>query len=100
LKRRTVVFAPEARRDLLDLGDWIAEHAGAETALKYIGRLEAFCMGFEFASERGYRRDDIRPGLRVTGFGRRIAIALIVSDTEVTILRLFYGGQNWPQALG
>ena len=67
MKRRTVVFAPEARRDLLELGDWIAEHAGSETALNYIGRLEAHCMSFEIGSERGHRRDDIRPGLRITG---------------------------------
>jgi toxin ParE1/3/4 len=98
LKHRIVVFAPEARRDLLEPGDWIAERAGVETALSYIGRLEAFCLGFEFASERGYRRDDIRPGLRITGFGKRITIALVVTDTEVTILRLFYGGRNWPSA--
>ena len=55
----------------------------------------AYCNGFEFAGERGQRRDDLRPGLRVVGFERRIAIAFVVSDSEVTILRLYYGGQNW-----
>jgi len=33
--------------------------------------------------------------LRVVGFERRIAIAFIVSSTEVTILRFYYGGRNW-----
>jgi toxin ParE1/3/4 len=100
LKRRTVVFAPEARCDLLELGDWIAECAGIETALNYVGRLETYCMGFETSGKRGHRRDDIRPGLRITGFGRRVTIAITVSDTEVTILRLYYGGRNWPEAFG
>jgi toxin ParE1/3/4 len=33
--------------------------------------------------------------LRVVGFEKRITIAFMVSDHSVTILRLFYGGQNW-----
>ncbi|MFI5032774.1 MAG: type II toxin-antitoxin system RelE/ParE family toxin [Reyranellales bacterium] len=98
MKRRTVVFAPEARRDLLKLGDWIAERAGAGTALNYITRLEAYCQGFEVAAERGHRRDDIRAGLRITGFERRVTVAFTVTETEVTILGLYYGGRNWTAA--
>lgn len=64
-------------------------------ALSYIERLEAYCTGFETAGERGQRRNDIRAGLRIVGFERRVAIAFTVSNTEVTILRLYYGGQNW-----
>jgi toxin ParE1/3/4 len=100
LRRRNVVFAPEARRALLELGDWIAERAGADTALAYVARLEAYCMGFEFAGERGHRRDDVRPGLRITGFERRVTIAFVSSETEITILGLYYGGRNWLRAFG
>jgi toxin ParE1/3/4 len=95
LKRRTVAFAPEARSDLLRLGDWISERAGPDVALNYIERLETYCAGFETSGERGQRRDDIRAGLRIVGFERRVAIAFTVSATEVTILRLYYGGQDW-----
>jgi hypothetical protein len=35
------------------------------------------------------------PVLRVVGFERRVAIAFTVTPTEVTILRFYYGGQNW-----
>jgi toxin ParE1/3/4 len=95
LKRRTVFFTGEARRDLAAISDCIAERAGVDVASRYIDRLEAYCSGFEFAAERGQRRDDLRPGLRVVGFERRIAIAFEVSNGEVTILRLYYGGRNW-----
>ncbi|OFW99480.1 MAG: plasmid stabilization protein [Alphaproteobacteria bacterium RIFCSPHIGHO2_12_FULL_66_14] len=95
MRRRAVAFAPEARSNLLRLGDWIAERAGADVALNYIGRLETYCAGFETAGERGQRRDDIRAGLRIVGFERRVAIAFAVSNTEVTILRFYYGGRNW-----
>jgi toxin ParE1/3/4 len=45
-------------------------------------------------------RDDIRPGLRVVGFERRVTIAFAVGEAGVTIVRVFYGGQDWEEALG
>lgn len=95
MKRRQVVFSPEARRDLLQLYDWIHERAGGEIALSYVERLEAYCLGFEISSHRGQRRDYIRPGLRTVGFERRVTIAFIVEADVVAILRLHYGGRNW-----
>jgi toxin ParE1/3/4 len=47
---------------------------------------------------RGARRDDIRPGLRVFGFRRRVSIAFEVTAEVVTILGIFYGGQNFEAA--
>jgi toxin ParE1/3/4 len=43
-------------------------------------------------------RDDIRPGLRIVGFERRVTIAFSVDDGRVTILRVFYGGRDWENA--
>jgi hypothetical protein len=69
----------------------------SESATGSLNVLEAYCQGFEFASERGQRRDDLSPGLRVVGFERRVAIAFAVFDDEVAILRLYYGCQNWSR---
>jgi toxin ParE1/3/4 len=60
-----VVFSPEARDDLLQLYRYIAEHSGAERAIGYIERIEAFCQGFSTFPERGACRDDLFSGLRV-----------------------------------
>jgi toxin ParE1/3/4 len=38
---------------------------------------------------------DIRQGLRVVGFERRVKIAFLVDDDRVTILRMFPGGKDW-----
>ena len=97
MRQRVVVFSPEARHDLLNLYDWITARAGAAVAISYIERIEAFCLGFDLASERGQLRGDIRPGLRIIGFERRITIAFSVDAERVTILRLFYGGQSWEE---
>jgi toxin ParE1/3/4 len=95
MKARRVEFSAEATRDLVALYEWIAKAAGAATAASYMDRLEEYCRGFDVASERGQRRDDIRPGLRVVGYEKRVAIAFFVEDERVVLLRLFYGGQNW-----
>lgn len=99
MNRRRVVFTPEARNDLFEIYDWIAEKAGTQIAISYIERIETYCLGFELASERGHRYDDISPGLRIVGFERRVTIAFAVDEDRVTILRLFYGGQNWEDKL-
>lgn len=96
---RGVVFSPEAIDDLDRLYDWIASVAGITVALRYIERIEAFCMGLDIASERGVLREDIRPSLRIVGFERRLTVAFSVEVETVTIYRLFYGGQNWEEHL-
>lgn len=99
MKSRPVVFAPEAHSDLIALYDWVSESAGPQVALGYIERIERFCQRLSVGSERGHRRDDIRPGLRILGFERRITIAFLVEDDRVVILRLFSGGRNWEAVI-
>jgi toxin ParE1/3/4 len=94
VRKREVVFSPEAAADLLGLYQFIAANSGAVRAISYIGRIEKYCFGFELAAERGTRRDDIRPGLRVVGFERRVSIAFHVTPVRVTIDRIFYGGRE------
>jgi toxin ParE1/3/4 len=99
VKQREVVFSLEAIDDLNRLYDWIASVAGSTVALQYIGRIETFCTRRDLASERGVLRKDIRPGLRVVGFERRLTVTFSVEADIVTIYRLFYGGQNWEEEL-
>lgn len=99
MKQYQVIFAPEARDDLFALYDWIAAAASPDTALSYLERIETYCFGFKHAAERGTRRDDIRPGMRIVGFERRVTIAFSVMEERVTILRIFYGGRNWEEIM-
>ena len=78
--------------------DWIADAANPADAMSYIERLEAWCLGFDLASERGHARNDIRHGLRIVGFERRVVVAFTVDEDRVVFLRLFYGGQDWERA--
>jgi toxin ParE1/3/4 len=96
---REVVFAPEARDDILELYDYIAAQAGAERARGYVERIVGYCAGFSMFPERGMRRDDLRPGLRVIGFERRVTIAFHVTADKITIDRVLYAGRDLTNAL-
>lgn len=99
MKRRAVIIAPEAEADLTGLYDWIANAASPSVALGYVERIERHLGSFDVAAERGIRRDDIRPGLRIVGFERRVTIAFTVEPERVTILRIMYGGRDWEAGL-
>lgn len=91
-----VVFAPEARNDLVGLYLYIAERSGDVRALAYVERIEAYCHGFADFPERGTRRDDLVPGLRLIGFERRVTLAFHVDPGRVTFDRVLYAGRELP----
>lgn len=80
-----VVFSPEAAEDLLNLYDYIADSAGEARALAFVQTIRVYCMDFAIFPQRGTRRDDLRPGLRVTGFRRRITLAFHVAPGRIVI---------------
>jgi toxin ParE1/3/4 len=92
--RRTVVFTPEAQEDLFGLYDYIADRSSPMRALRYMDRIEKSCTSLSTLPERGTRREDLRPGLRVMGFERRVLIAFQVGYESVAILRILYGGRS------
>jgi toxin ParE1/3/4 len=90
-----VILSPEARVDLLQLYEYIVDRAGEQVALNYIHRLEGFCQGLETFPERGSIRDDIRPGLRIIGFERRVTVAFHIQSDTVMVDQVLYGGREF-----
>jgi len=99
VKERAVAFGPEALDDLVELYDWLADRASPAVAIGYVDRIKAFCTGLSVGAERGGRRDDVRPGLRIVGFEHRVTIAFSVESDRVVILRLLNGGRDWETIL-
>ena len=97
---REIVFAPEAQNDLKQLYLFVAERSDPERAKAYVDRIETYCRGFANFPERGVRRDDLFPGLRVVGFERRVTIAFHADTETVTFLRILYGGRDIDALIG
>jgi plasmid stabilization system protein ParE len=90
-----VVFAPEARSQLEALTEYISTASSPDIAFGFVSAIIAYCEGLERHPRRGTKRDDLRSGLRTVGFRRRVTIAFDVDDETVTILGVFYGGQDF-----
>ena len=97
--RYQVVFTPEALRQLEALYAYVSQAASHSHAQTYTEAILAYCETLQTFPLRGTRRDDVRPGLRITNYKGRAVIAFEVSPSEVAILGIFYGGQDFEAAL-
>lgn len=76
--------------------------ASPAVAERYTDAVVGSCESLSKFPHRGMRRDDVRPGLRITNHKRRTVIAFDVDDERalVSILGIFHGGRNYEGALG
>jgi toxin ParE1/3/4 len=58
-----------------------------------------FCEELPSFPLRGRVRDDIRPGLRVIGYRRRMVVAFAVINQGVLVVGIFYGGLDYEAVL-
>ncbi|MDY0147218.1 MAG: type II toxin-antitoxin system RelE/ParE family toxin [Halothiobacillus sp.] len=94
-----VVFSPEAREQLSTLFHYIAEAATPDIAARYTEAIVSYCESLCTLPLRGTQRDDVRPGLRITNYKKRAVIAFSVNDELISILGIFYGGQDYASIL-
>lgn len=94
-----VVFSPEAQDQLVDLYRYIASAASPAVAARHTDAIVGYCESLSLFPARGNRRDDVRPGLRITHYRKRTVIAFAVDDDFVTILGVFYGGRDYESRL-
>ncbi|HEY0162768.1 MAG TPA: type II toxin-antitoxin system RelE/ParE family toxin [Edaphobacter sp.] len=91
----TVVFAPEAEVQLAELFRYIAGESSPDIALRYTEGIVTYCESLHIFPVRGMARDDLRPGLRITSYRKRVVIAFQVEESRVNILGIFYGGRDY-----
>jgi len=94
-----VQFAPEALDQLRMLEKRIANAGAPMVAERYVDSIVDFCMTLETSPARGVARDDLLPGLRITHFRKRAIIAYTLQTDVVSIVGVFYGGQDYEAAL-
>ena len=67
--------------------------------MRYTDAIVTYCETLHTMPLRGTRRDDIRPGLRITNHRKRTVIAFSVAKSVVSILGMYYGGQDYESML-
>lgn len=97
--RRALVFAPQAERALLDLQLYITEQSSVDRASRYVDRILEHCELLADFPDLGKARGDIAPGVRVTGFERRITLAYDLTVFHVRILGVYSSAMDWERLL-
>jgi len=95
VKSFEVIFTRLAEQHVNELHAYISEHSNEERAYNYVGRIVECCKTLATFPQRGTKRDDVLPGLRVIGFERRVSIAFLVTADTVLIEGIFYGGRDF-----
>jgi plasmid stabilization system protein ParE len=90
-----VIFTPEAEEQLTALYRYIAKAASPDIAARYTEAIVSYCESLHSFLHRGTMRDDVRPGLRITNYKKRTVIAFDVDAEMVSIIGIFYGGQDY-----
>ena len=90
----TVVFTPEAEDQLVALYSYIAKAASPLVAQRYVDAIVTYCERLKTLPHKSIKRDDIRPGLRLTNYKGRCVIAFDVGAQVVSLIGVFYGGQD------
>ena len=94
-----VVFSPEVEEQLVALYGHIAAAASPDIAGRYTEAIVSYCESLSTFPHRGTMRDDVRPGLRITNYKKRAVIAFDVDAEQVSIIGVFYGGQDYETIL-
>ena len=97
--KRRIVLSPGAIRQLKAIEGYLSAATSDDRAAQFVDGIVDQCNSFADFSFRSTPRDDLRPDIRTTVYRRRVVIAYSVEVTTVTILGVFYGGQDFESAL-
>ena len=81
------------------LYQYISNVASPKIANNYVNAIADYCESLKNFPERGNKRDDIRLGLRTTHYKKRALIAFAAELNRVSIIGIFYGGQDYETDL-
>jgi plasmid stabilization system protein ParE len=94
-----VIFSPRALEQLDDLECYIEKASSPRIARQYVESIIEYCESLSLFPERGTARDDLSEGMRITHYRGRAIIAFAVESGAISILGVFYGGQDYAASL-
>jgi len=94
-----LVLSELAKGQLEALYYYIAEDSSGDIARSYIKDIVAYCNNLCIFPLRGTIRDDLRPGVRITSYRKRVVIAFEIQGDDIIVVGVFYGGQDYETLL-
>jgi len=94
VKQYEIILHEKAEAELDRLYEDIVLRAGVAIAGNYVSGIYDFIDKLAISPERGTIREGGIPGLRIIGYRGSASIAFFVKDEKITVLGVFYRGQN------
>lgn len=91
---RELAFRPLALADLDAIYDYI-EPDNPRRAATFVQDIVTGCRALCMYPEMGPARSDIAPALRIRSLLGRVIVCYRLAETEIVVLRIFYGGQDF-----
>lgn len=100
MKQLPVVYSDDARQDIDFIFAAVLEMSkSTRTAERYVQQIEERCRNIGRLPFGGTLAEGLIEGLRTVTFRKRVAIAYIIEDEAVVILKLFYAGEDYQAIL-
>jgi toxin ParE1/3/4 len=96
LSHRTLVFSPDAERDLVIITTMIAEHAGNRVAKEWRRRLAKRMQSLSSQPRLGMLDSNLGPERRRLVFAPYLIVYELALPGEVSILRIVHGARDLP----
>jgi len=90
-----VVYSPQARRDLFDIGAYIELDSPANAA-RFVAKLEDKIRRIALAPRIYTRRDDLLAGLRSAAFGSYLILFRMLDD-GIEVVHVVHGARDLPR---
>lgn len=97
--RRRIVISRDAVSQLKAIESYLAGAISDEKAAQFVDGIVDRCESLATFPFRATPRGDLRPDMRTTVYRRKVTIAYSVEAETVTILGVFYGGQDFEAVL-
>jgi toxin ParE1/3/4 len=92
-----VTLHPLAKLDLRGIYEFIAAD-NPLAAVSYVRRIRILCSKLADVPMRGKSCEGLSPNLRMISFEGRVALFYRIADTRVRVLRILYGGRDYPRS--
>ena len=100
MKSYTIAYAPEFEDQLDRVEAYIETKSGSEViAERHTQAIRRYCESLSIAPQRGTRRDDLSPGLRITHYRGSTLLAFYIQGDVVWFVGVFFGGQDYESAI-
>jgi toxin ParE1/3/4 len=97
MTRRRIRKAPDARDDINDISEWIAQTSGSvDVAMKWLTDLYDEFDKLALTPGRGTSQEELMPGLRNTPFGNYL-IFFRSTKRVLTIVRVMHGARDYGE---